>query len=51
MKSMFFGCESLISISEDSKWNTDYVTDMSFMFDGCKKLKEFQIFLVGIQKM
>ena len=40
MKNMFESCSSLISISNESKWNTDYVTDMSFMFYGCSKLKE-----------
>ena len=40
MKNMFDGCTSLISISNESKWNTYYITDMSFMFNGCKNLKE-----------
>ena len=38
MSHMFDGCESLLSISNISNWNTDKVTDMSSMFTGCEKL-------------
>ena len=35
MRIMFSGCNSLISLPDISKWNTDNVTDMSGMFSGC----------------
>ena len=35
---MFYGCESLISLPDISKWNTENVNNMSFMFRGCKSL-------------
>ena len=38
MSWMFYYCESLKSLSDISKWNTNNVTDMSYMFDGCKSL-------------
>ena len=37
MSAMFFGCKSLSSLPDISKWNTSNVTDMSFMFYECKK--------------
>jgi len=35
---MFYGCNSLISIPDISKWNTYNVKNMSYMFYGCKSL-------------
>ena len=32
---MFDGCSSLISLPDISKWNTNNVNDMSYMFWGC----------------
>ena len=34
---MFYGCSSLPNLPDISKWNTNNVTDMSCMFDGCSK--------------
>ena len=42
MKYMFNECESLIKI-DLSKFNTDKVVDMQYMFGSCKKLKELNI--------
>jgi len=33
---MFYGCFSLSSLPDLSKWNTSNVTDMFAMFDECK---------------
>ena len=38
MRSMFYGCSSLISLPDISKWDTKNVTDMSDMFYGCHNL-------------
>ena len=38
---MFYGCSSLISLPEISKWNTNNVTYMGYMFKGCKSLTSF----------
>ena len=38
MSYMFFGCSSLISLPDISKWNTKNVRDMSMMFRGCSSL-------------
>ena len=35
---MFYGCESLTSMPNISRWNTDNVNNMSHMFYGCKLL-------------
>ena len=35
MSCMFYGCESLSSLPDISKWNTSNVNDMRNMFDGC----------------
>ena len=35
---MFFGCTSLSSLPNISKWNTNKVTNMSSMFNGCSSL-------------
>ena len=37
MCGMFSLCHSLTSLPDISKWNTNNVTDMSSMFDGCNK--------------
>ena len=34
MKNLFFGCKSLPFMPIISKWNTDNVSEMSFMFSG-----------------
>ena len=39
MASMFSGCKSLTNI-DLSNFNTQNVTDMSFMFSGCDSLKK-----------
>ena len=46
MNNMFFGCTSLISLPDISKWNTSSVTDMSAMFGRCHSL----IFVPDISK-
>ena len=38
MSYMFYGCSSLSSLPDISKWNTSNVTDMSCMFDRCSSL-------------
>jgi len=38
MSEMFFGCKSLLSLPDISKWNIDNVTDMSGMFYACSSL-------------
>ena len=38
MSYMFYGCKSLSSLPDISKWNTDKVTNMSSMFYGCSSL-------------
>ena len=35
---MFYGCNSLISLPDISKWNTLNVESMSDMFSGCNSL-------------
>ena len=35
---MFYGCISLISLPDLSKWNTSNVENMSFMFSRCNSL-------------
>ena len=35
---MFYGCSSLISLPDISKWDTKNVTDISSMFEGCSSL-------------
>lgn len=37
---MFYNCTSLNSLSDISKWNTNNVTDMSYMFKGCSKVPD-----------
>ena len=38
MSHMFWGCTSLISLKDMSKWNTKDVVNMSGMFNGCSSL-------------
>ena len=38
MSSMFDQCEWLRSLSENSKWNTEKVTNMNHLFSHCKRL-------------
>ena len=38
MKYSFYGCESLLSLPNLSKWNTSRVTNMSALFCDCKSL-------------
>ena len=35
---MFFGCSSLSSLPDISKWNSNNVNNMSYMFDRCSSL-------------
>ena len=37
MSYMFSKCSSLTSLPDISKWNTNNVTNMSGMFNNCKK--------------
>ena len=39
MNFMFYGCSSLKSLPDLSKWDIKNVTNMYFMFDGCSSLK------------
>ena len=48
MSFMFYGCKSLSSLSDISKWNTNNVTNMSNMFDGCLSLSSLLIYQNGI---
>ena len=36
MEGMFYGCSSLSSLPDISKWNTSNVEDMYYMFHKCK---------------
>jgi len=38
MKGIFSNCETLISLPDISKWNTNNVTDMKGIFSNCKSL-------------
>ena len=38
ISSMFYGCSSLISLPDISKWDTKNVTYMNYMFTGCSSL-------------
>ena len=38
MRYIFYGCSSLLSLPDISKWNTNNVTDMSSMFSECLSL-------------
>ena len=38
MECMFWGCTSLLSLPDISKWNTSNVTNMEYMFDECSSL-------------
>ena len=39
MSYMFYGCSSLTSVPDISKWDTKNVTNMDSMFSGCSSLK------------
>ena len=39
MSGLFYGCNSLKSLPDISKWDTSNVTDMSGLFEECKSLK------------
>ena len=36
MSGMFYNCNNLSSLPDISNWNTNNVTDMSYMFYECK---------------
>ena len=38
MSYMFYGCSSLINLSDISEWDTKNVTNLSYMFSWCKSL-------------
>ena len=38
MIQIFFGCSSLISLPDISKWNTNNVTNMEGLFANCSSL-------------
>ena len=35
---MFYGCSSILSLPDISKWNINNVKNMSYMFNGCSSL-------------
>ena len=39
LSEMFYGCKSLSTLTDISKWDTYNVIDMSYMFQNCKLLK------------
>ena len=41
MRNLFYGCKSLQSLSDISKWDLSHVKDMSNMFNQCCSLKSF----------
>ena len=47
---MFFECSSLKELNL-SNFNTDNVTNMSYMFSGCKLLKELDISNFNVSKV
>ena len=38
MRYMFNSCKSLKSLPDISKWDTKNVTNMSYMFSGCRNI-------------
>ena len=38
MSFMFYGCSSLSTLPDITKWDTQNVTNINKMFDGCSKL-------------
>ena len=38
MRDMFYDCESLSSLPDISKWDTQKVTNISYMLSNCKSL-------------
>ena len=38
MKGLFFGCKSLTTLPDISKWNTNNITNMNDLFYNCKSL-------------
>ena len=48
---MFFGCYSLISLPDISKWNAINVKDMSYIVYECNSLKSLLDISNGIQIM
>ena len=51
MSYMFYGCKSLLSLPDISKWNTSSVDDMRRMFYGCKSLSSLPDISKGILLM
>ena len=43
MSGMFYNCSSLSSLPDISKWNTNNVENMSWMFCDCSSLKELNL--------
>ena len=39
MIGIFYDCESLKSLPDISKWNTENITNISVIFQDCKSLK------------
>ena len=50
MKDLFYGCTSLKEL-DLSNFNTDNVTDMSYMFYNCSSLKRLDISNFNIEKL
>ena len=42
MSGLFYGCSSLKSLPNISKWNTNNVTNIAGIFTGCSSLTEIQ---------
>ena len=40
MNSLFYGCKSLTSIPDISKWNTNKIKDMGNLFNGSENATE-----------
>ena len=44
MRGLFLNCFSIKLLPDISKWNTNNVTDMDYIFDGCSKLSVKPVF-------
>ena len=42
MSCLFYGCKSLKSLPDISKWNTSKVTNMSYLFGRCEKIEKIE---------
>ena len=51
LKGMFCNCKNLRNIKFSKNFNTENVTDMSFMFFGCENLEELDLSTFNIQNV